>query len=717
MLVFNSENLKGAMSDSPICPICKRSERDPSLGTITSWMLSCTCSNPPQTESMEVAIEFCRSCGKRVGKGRDGTITQFVFWHDSCQCEHPVPFKKNIEVNRYEVVKHYYEFDVEDEEIELTLERDRFPVERFKAVAELGRGASGTVWLARDRLLKKRVAVKVLHATDEKSLIMLQEEARTISVLKHPNIVEIFDFGLVNKTTPYMVLDYVPGVSLRAILERDKRLDAGKALSITIQICEALSSAHRAGIFHRDIQPGNVLVVEEPDKLPTVKVIDFGIARVFDRTKVSSNSHEQTLAGSPLYMSPDVGLGKSYEASSEIYSVGCVLFEMLMGRPPYLADNPLQVLSMHANAEIPSAVVDNTETSTHLNLIVRKALAKEQGERFQSADEMLNELKEITDEQEATPENAFPNVALASSDNSRGKLKTTIALLGLFVVLLLSVNALLNGTPKDSNHKREAILQNEVANQSIASRVEPFMPVEIERNLDEKWRFDGNNLIAISVEDEDFKELASSRKLERIDRLEVMSTSATVTGTGLKHLRGHKFSRIHINSSSFDDEGATILSKFREVQFIGISGSKRLPEKGLAAIVKMPNLSTIQLRSMNLPPNTCKLIASSESIQSVNLGHTGNLIPDDLRDLARNTGIKVLRIAATNSGDRVIDIIANLKLTELDINENPITDVGLLKLGKVSSLRRLRLTVGEGITQDGIRRLKQLLPRCEISAL
>jgi serine/threonine protein kinase len=626
-----------------------------------------------------------------------------------------VAFKKNVAVSRYEVVKHYYETFVEDEEDELDLERDRFPADRFKPVAELGRGASGTVWLARDRLLKKRVAVKVLHATDEKSLIMLQEEARTISVLKHPNIVEILNFGLVNTATPYMVLDYVPGVSLRAILERDKRLDTGMALSIIIQVCEALSSAHRAGIFHRDIQPGNLLVVEEPDKPPTVKVIDFGIARVFDRTTVSSNAQGQTLAGSPLYMSPDVGLGRGYEASSEIYSVGCVLFEMLTGRPPYLADNPLLVLSMHANAEIPS-VVDDTDISTQLNLVIRKALSKEQRDRFQSADEMLDALKEIAVEG-GLPENAHPKVDLAYEGKSGGKVPRTIALLALLLISLLSANALLNLSVKDSSRKRENAKAKEKGHKPAVTSTAPLMPIEFESSLDEKWRFEGGTLIAISVEDEDFKELAYTGKLERIDRLEILSTSSAVTGTGLKYLLGHKFLRIDTDSSAFGDDGARILSSFREITFLGISGSKRLTEKGLAEIVKMPNLYTIQLRFMNLPTNACKLIASSQSIQSVNLGHTGNLTPDDLRNLACNSRIKVLRVAATNSGDRVVDTIAKLKLTDLDINENPITDVGLMKLGKMVSLRRLRLTVGEGITENGIRRLKQVLPQCEISAL
>jgi serine/threonine-protein kinase len=232
-------------------------------------------------------------------------------------------------------------------------------------------------------VLDRTVAVKVLPAlfAENPTLVeRFEREARAAARLSHPNIVSVYDSGR-DGTERYFVMEYVPGKSLAELLRERGRLEAGEAVGITSQIANALAAAHAAGIIHRDIKPGNVMVLPSGE----AKVLDFGIARA---TADVALTHTTMVLGSAPYIAPEVALGRSADQRSDIYSLGCVLYEMLTGRPPFVGDLPAVVMSQHTNAEPqpPRELVPDIPVG--LEALVLQMLAKNPADRPHQAAEL-----------------------------------------------------------------------------------------------------------------------------------------------------------------------------------------------------------------------------------------------------------------------------------------------------------------------------------------
>lgn len=229
------------------------------------------------------------------------------------------------------------------------IERAMAPAEtiagRYELENVLGRGGMGVVYRGRDRLLDRVVAVKVLPAQFASDTILVQRferEARAVARLNHPNIVSIFDTGR-DGTVRYIVMEFVSGESLAQRLSERGALPVSEAVGIAAQIADALAAAHAAGIVHRDIKPANVMI--QPDG--ACKVLDFGIARAAAEAAMTQDA---SMLGSVLYMAPETALGQTADARSDIYSLGCVLYEMLTGELPFWGEVPAAVISQHVSA-------------------------------------------------------------------------------------------------------------------------------------------------------------------------------------------------------------------------------------------------------------------------------------------------------------------------------------------------------------------------------
>ena len=328
---------------SDICPICNNPKVSKTSGSLTQWISTCTCDIADSIEN-EVPIVLCKDCGKRVDKGRSGSLTQYIFRSDVCQCQKP-----NIpdELKTFEPLYSTTQTIVEEESFEeLDYEISGFPYERYTPLKELGSGVSSAVYLAEDKLLNKKVAVKMLHLTASKQLVAFHEEAKATSQLEHPSIVKLLDFGVSESEIPYMVLEYFRGESLESKLNQEGKLAWSECQKVFSDVLSGLQYAHENKIYHRDIKPSNIIILQSIEQ-SSVKIIDFGIAKVEEK----GASDEEDIVGAPLYMSPDQGLGRAYDARSELYSVGCVLYECLTGRPPFRGDTALETLSKHAPFE------------------------------------------------------------------------------------------------------------------------------------------------------------------------------------------------------------------------------------------------------------------------------------------------------------------------------------------------------------------------------
>jgi eukaryotic-like serine/threonine-protein kinase len=261
---------------------------------------------------------------------------------------------------------------------------------RYALGALLGAGGMGQVYRARDRVLERTVAVKVLSAaaTQDRELVArFGREARAAAALHHPNIVAVFDSGA-DGDLQYLVMEYVDGQSLAGLLRQEGVLDPGRAAEVGRQVCQALAAAHAAGLVHRDITPGNVLV----DPAGLVKVADFGIAKLAAATTMTGDG---MVLGTAAYLAPEQAQGRPVDGRSDLYALGCVLYALVTGAPPFVGDSPVAVAARQLT-EPPTPPSDrNPRVSPALEAVVLTALAKDPADRYQTATAMAQDLDRV----------------------------------------------------------------------------------------------------------------------------------------------------------------------------------------------------------------------------------------------------------------------------------------------------------------------------------
>jgi len=271
---------------------------------------------------------------------------------------------------------------------------------KYIVEAVIGQGGMSMVYRARHTLMNKIVAIKMLHLhllTDATQVKRLLNEARAAGSISHPNIIAVHDFGITEDGLPYLVMDYVAGESLAEMLHRVKKLPLKLCMELLIQVCDALAALHSHGIIHRDLKSSNIMLIQEKGKL-VAKLVDFGIAKTLagaiggDDLTVTGE-----VFGSPAYMSPEQCLGHPVDVRSDLYSLGCVLYQSLTGQIPFDGDEPLNVMWRQVH-ELPSRLPflsPTNDTPIQLQTALFQLLNKDAEKRFQSADRVKFEFETI----------------------------------------------------------------------------------------------------------------------------------------------------------------------------------------------------------------------------------------------------------------------------------------------------------------------------------
>ncbi|MEU2598613.1 Stk1 family PASTA domain-containing Ser/Thr kinase [Streptomyces hirsutus] len=271
---------------------------------------------------------------------------------------------------------------------------------RYELGHVLGRGGMAEVYLAHDTRLGRTVAVKTLRADlarDPSFQARFRREAQSAASLNHPAIVAVYDTGedyIDGVSIPYIVMEYVDGSTLRELLHSGRKLLPERTLEMTIGILQALEYSHRAGIVHRDIKPANVMLTRNGQ----VKVMDFGIARAMGDSGMTM-TQTSAVIGTAQYLSPEQAKGEQVDARSDLYSTGCLLYELLTVRPPFVGDSPVAVAYQHVREEPQAPSVFDPEVTPEIDAITLKALVKDPDYRYQSADEMRVDIEAYLDGQ------------------------------------------------------------------------------------------------------------------------------------------------------------------------------------------------------------------------------------------------------------------------------------------------------------------------------
>jgi serine/threonine-protein kinase len=273
---------------------------------------------------------------------------------------------------------------------------------RYRLEQEIGRGGMSTVYRAFDTVLERQVAIKLMHreiATDSDQLERFRREARSVAQLNHPHVVSVIDAGEEPSPdgdaagegsvgTPYIVLEYVEGETLKDVIRREAPLEIPQAIAYAIEIARALGAAHERHIVHRDVKPHNVLVSEEGG----AKITDFGIARTLTEEGLTMAGR---VLGTTDYVSPEQALGEDVTGQSDLYSLGVVLYEMLTGEVPFRGESQVAVAMKHVREEIPDVQLKRPEISAATAAVVDRAVAKDLARRYPDAASLVADLEEI----------------------------------------------------------------------------------------------------------------------------------------------------------------------------------------------------------------------------------------------------------------------------------------------------------------------------------
>jgi serine/threonine protein kinase len=295
--------------------------------------------------------------------------------------------------------------------------------DRYEILSLIGHGGMGSVYKARHVSLDKLVAVKVLQArylTDPSNHERFEREAKALSSLMHSNVVSVIDYGFSQQGAPYLVMDFLEGSTLAELIKRENHIEEVRAVRIFIQIARALNHIHSRGVLHRDLKPSNIMLLNNESETDLVKIMDFGISRRTDfKQEKGEITQKGQLVGSPLYMSPEQCLGRELDERSDIYSLGCLMYEALIGMPPLVGTTPIQTV-FKQSSENPLPFKEKrpaVSVSSDLERVVLKALEKNPENRYRNAKELTDDLELFNRRKEQTT--ALQSNKVEDSDRER----------------------------------------------------------------------------------------------------------------------------------------------------------------------------------------------------------------------------------------------------------------------------------------------------------
>ncbi|MBX9671502.1 MAG: protein kinase [Candidatus Obscuribacterales bacterium] len=304
---------------------------------------------------------------------------------------------------------------------------------RYVALEKIGTGGMGAVYKVLDRELDKHFAIKVLQsnlAKDSVALKRFEQEVESASKLAHPNLVAVYGYDRLPDGSPFLIMDFLEGNNLSQMIKEKGTLSCEQALDVFLQIAHGLAHAHERGVVHRDIKPTNIIVTAGADGRLTVKIVDFGIAKALPTANRETHNLTETgeVFGSPDYMSPEQCLGFMLDHRSDVYSLGCLMYEAMTGNTPFAGANPIQLVVKHINEEVPEfpAEAKRKKETQRLENVVLRCLEKDQSNRYQSMESLIGDLQAVKDGKQTSK----------YSRTKRAKpIFTTKAVIGLVIVI------------------------------------------------------------------------------------------------------------------------------------------------------------------------------------------------------------------------------------------------------------------------------------------
>jgi len=535
----------------------------------------------------------------------------------------------------------------------------------------IGSGGMGVVYKARHLAMDKFVAIKMVHnhVLSPQAVRRIQVEGKAAGMLEHPYIVKAHDLG-VSPSGPYIIMDYVEGQTLAEVLAKDGPLCLERSLKIFIDACDALAHAHSRGILHRDLKPSNIMLTGNSHQQEEIRILDFGIAKLVDQSTQSTHvTRTGELIGSPSYMSPEQAQAKDIDLRSDLYSLGCVMYETLTGSPPFASNSALEQLLMHINdtpISMTQAMLGTKRFDPDLEAIVSRLLQKNPALRYQSMDELKTSLMALRDGQQV------PRYVCASQNAKRDS-----GIWKLSAVLLLAVGVL-------AGLIACVLLSSSQGLRTPDSKIRLDMPGEspdlsetMEDLVMNKRRHIDLRLLNSGLTDDDLRPLQNATDAENI----VLKGAIDITADGLKYLSTLPVRRLELTACR------------------GI--------KDLSPLDRMPKLEELILKQDTIGDN--ELVALEKlHLRKLDLGETN---VHNLTALRNMHSLEELILPSTRITPQAMATIGQLKnLRVLQLAGTPIHDSDLRSIVPLRNLTKVTLTGCPNLTEAALKKLKTDLP-------
>lgn len=597
---------------------------------------------------------------------------------------------------------------------------------RYTLGSAIGMGGWSSVYQAEDSQLKRPVAVKILHQffrNDESKIKRFQREAVIAASLSHPHITTMFDFGLLPNGQPYIVMEYLHGLSLDSVVRAEKQLPRLRAVNIMGQICLALDHAHKSGLVHRDLKPGNIFLLESD----FVKVLDFGLAK--SAGEVDSLTTAGSTFGTPLFMSPEQCRGSNVDNRTDIYSLGTMLYFMLTGETPFTASTMFE--AMHKQiAEQPKTLSEcrpDLIFPAGLEAAVARCLSKDPCERFQNCLDLKTAINAQfssyagEDKKQPPSSTAAPEASSPKPRNQPGGIVNHLPVIAAVVLVIVGLataaiigasnvgtkptgkaSALSNGNDtenhpgtqvpsSDTRQRTQAKNSNHASNQTAANAIDhkaatiaapksaqPSKPVE-------------ERLTATKPHNAPARSAATNQTASATADKPPANTSAqkiSMAGPSAKAPARHIQAIVMYSNLLSDDDAIAKLSAISDCEQLHI-GDSAVTERTLQyAINNFPSLRLVSLTNTQVTDRALPMVAAS-NLNSVNL--SGTRITDKGLDALRNAKLRNLIASRDKLTDAALKSLSNLKLNILIVRDNSFSDRCGESLEQLTGLRALSL--------------------------
>lgn len=566
--------------------------------------------------------------------------------------------------------------------------------DKYEVIEEIGKGGMGTVYRVKQVLLDKILALKVIpsHYLNEQLTVRFQREARTMASLDHPNLARVSDFGIwLNQ--PFMVMEYIEGNSLSKLIS-ERVIPPAQAVELFCQVLDGLNHAHQKGVLHRDIKPSNIMV-QRVNGINRAILLDFGIAKRIDSEDgaIATQALTRTgeMIGSPLYMSPEQARGDRLSERSDLYSLGCALFESLTGTPPFVGKTAVETFYLHIEQTPPTLkeAALGRDYAPGLEAVIRRLLAKNPDDRFASAEELKHALALCLQNEPTAREVKIETIK-----------KTTLPVLPIVILslaslmLLGSVGLLLQQGEKTSKEQaKELTLPPEPAIRLFS----PTIPDSIISN---------DNEISLHAEANRHGHVTRSRVGSLVFYKQVLDER-----TAKELIQEKGLQKLGINYSTFPKHLlAKLPQTLHDLELIGVG----LNKEDFKAIGKIQNLRELNVRVNVVDAKCLQNLATLQKLEVLDLNGT-HIDAAALKELKHLKSLRGLILSDNELIDdqAIVPILSLKQLEWLDISNTRVTPKGLKLLSSLSYLRKLgarKLALGDDDVQvlNNFKRIKIL---------